>query len=97
LWLYAITQGIGSAREIARLVKTDVAFRWIVGDVTVGHHKLSDFRVGHRDVLVPPADNARSIEDLKRRGEAPEVIAWRERMETPEAKDCIALVQVCAS
>ena len=51
LWLYAITQGIGSAREIARLVKTDVAFRWIVGDVTVGHHKLSDFRVGHRDAL----------------------------------------------
>ncbi len=39
------------------------------------------------DVLVPPADNARSIEDLKRQGEAPEVIAWRERMETPEAKE----------
>jgi transposase len=46
LWLYAIVNGIGSAREIGRLVKTDVAFRWIVGDVQVGHHKLSDFELG---------------------------------------------------
>ena len=35
---------------------------------------------------MPPADNAKSIEQLKLEGEAPEVIAWRERMETPEAK-----------
>ena len=46
LWLYAITQGVGSAREIARLIKSDVAYRWIVGTLEVGHHKLSDFRVG---------------------------------------------------
>jgi transposase len=45
LWLYAISQGIGSAREIARLVHTDDAFRWIVGDVSVGHSKVSEFRV----------------------------------------------------
>lgn len=45
LWLYAIRQGIGSAREIARLVHTDDAFRWIVGDVSVGHSKVSEFRV----------------------------------------------------
>ena len=32
LWLYAISQGIGSAREIERLVRTDDAFRWVVGD-----------------------------------------------------------------
>ena len=30
LWLYAISTGVGSAREIARLVKTDAAYRWIV-------------------------------------------------------------------
>jgi transposase len=45
LWLYAISQGIGSAREIARLIHTDDAFRWVVGDVSVGHTRLSEFRV----------------------------------------------------
>lgn len=47
VWLYAISEGMGSARRIARLVGTDDAFRWIVGDVAVSHHSLSAFRVGH--------------------------------------------------
>lgn len=51
LWLYAISIGIGSAREIARRVHSDAAFQWIVGDQCVGHAKLSEFRVGHADVL----------------------------------------------
>jgi transposase len=51
LWLYAISQGIGSARKIARLIKTDDAFRWIVGDQSVGHTTLAEFRVGHREAL----------------------------------------------
>jgi transposase len=51
LWLYAIARGIGSAREIARLTKSDVAYRWIVGDVEVSHHKLSQFRVGNGEAL----------------------------------------------
>ena len=44
LWCYGIACGIGSAREIARRTKTDIAFRWIVGDLKVGHHCLSQFR-----------------------------------------------------
>jgi transposase len=51
LWLYAISRGIGSAREIARLITTDVAFRWVVGNLKVGHHKLSEFRVGYGEAL----------------------------------------------
>ena len=51
LWLYAIVKAVGSAREIARLVKTDLAYRWIVGDLEVGHHKLSEFRVDHGEAL----------------------------------------------
>jgi transposase len=51
LWLYAISRAIGSSREIARLVKTDDAFRWIVGNLSVGHHCLSEFRVGHGKAL----------------------------------------------
>lgn len=30
LWLYAISTGVGSAREIARLVRSDEAYRWVV-------------------------------------------------------------------
>jgi transposase len=51
LWLYAISQGIGSAREIERLIKTDDAFRWIVGDQRVGRSTLAAFRVGHDAAL----------------------------------------------
>ena len=51
LWLYALTQAVGSAREIARLVRSDVAYRWIVGDVEISHQKLSQFRVGHGQAL----------------------------------------------
>ena len=47
LWLYAIAEGIGSAREIEARLATDLAFRWIVGDLTIGHHALSKFRAEH--------------------------------------------------
>jgi transposase len=51
LWLYAISVGVGSAREIARRIHADAAFRWIVGDQTVGHAKLSEFRIAHGEAL----------------------------------------------
>lgn len=51
LWLYAISRGIGSAREIARLVTSDDGFRWIVGDQEVGRTVLSEFRVTHEAAL----------------------------------------------
>jgi transposase len=51
LWLYAISTGVGSAREIARLVRGDDAYRWIVGDLEVGHDTLSSFRVDHGAAL----------------------------------------------
>lgn len=51
LWLYAISQGVGSARRIAELVRSDVAYRWIVGDISIGHHTLSSFRVDHGAAL----------------------------------------------
>ena len=51
LWLYAISGGLGSAREIARRTVSDDAFRWIVGDKEVGHSKLSEFRVSHGAAL----------------------------------------------
>ena len=51
LWLYAITLGISSAREIARRTMDDRAFRWLVGDLRVSHDTVAEFRVGHRAAL----------------------------------------------
>ena len=51
LWLYATSEGIGSARELAQLCKAHDAYRWICGGVSVNHHSLSDFRVGHGEAL----------------------------------------------
>lgn len=47
LWLYATLDGVGSARELSRLVLEHDAYRWISGGVQVNHHSLSDFRVAH--------------------------------------------------
>lgn len=44
LWLLATVEGVGSARELARLCERDDAYRWICGGVGVNHHTLSDFR-----------------------------------------------------
>ena len=46
LWLYATLEGVGSARELDRLVSRDVAYRWLAGGVPVNYHGLSEFRVG---------------------------------------------------
>ena len=51
LWLYATIEGVGSARQLERLTRCDLAYRWIAGGVLLNYHGLSDFRVGHVDVL----------------------------------------------
>ena len=51
LWLYATSEGIGSAREVARLCQAHDAYRWICGGVSTNHHTLSDFRVDHAAAL----------------------------------------------
>jgi len=51
LWLQATLDGIGSARELDRRCKADMAYLWILGGVTVNYHTLSDFRVRHGEFL----------------------------------------------
>lgn len=51
LWTYAVSRGVGSAREIERLTQSEDGFRWIVGDLHVSHHTLSSFRGKHRREL----------------------------------------------
>jgi transposase len=47
LWLYAIIDGVGSAREIERLTTAHDAYKWIVGNLAVSHDAISIFRVAH--------------------------------------------------
>lgn len=51
LWLYATIEGVGSARELDRLVERDLAYRWLAGGVPLNYHGLADFRVSHVAVL----------------------------------------------
>jgi len=51
LWLYATVDGVGAARQLARLCEDHVAYRWICGGVSVNYHTLSDFRTAHPQLL----------------------------------------------
>src|SRR5688572_7683858 len=51
LWLYATSEGVGSARALAGLCESHVAYRWLAGGVSVNYHGLSDFRVGHPQLI----------------------------------------------
>lgn len=44
LWLYATTEGVGSARALERLCQQHAAYRWLCGGVPVNHNLLSEFR-----------------------------------------------------
>jgi len=44
LWIYAIVEGIGSARVIDRYCGEHLAFKWLCGGVPVNYHTISDFR-----------------------------------------------------
>jgi len=47
LWIYAISEGVASARALERLCTSHDAYKWICGGVSVNYHMLSDFRVAH--------------------------------------------------
>ncbi len=51
IWLYATLEGVGSARELARLCEEHLGYKWLLGGVTVNYHTLADFRVENEDVL----------------------------------------------
>jgi transposase len=51
LWLYATSDGVGSARALARLCESHDAYRWLMGGVSVNYHTLADFRVDHGELL----------------------------------------------
>lgn len=51
LWMLATLEGFSSARRLAKLTTRDIPYMWICGGVSVNYHRLSDFRVDHRDLL----------------------------------------------
>jgi len=51
LWLYATSDGVGSARALDRLCANHDVYRWLCGGVSLNYHTLSDFRVGCADLL----------------------------------------------
>ena len=51
VWLLATAQGVGSARQVARLCEEHIAYRWLRAGVPLNYHLLADFRVQHRRAL----------------------------------------------
>ena len=44
LWVFATTEAVGSARELAELCERDLPYMWLCGGVCVNYHTLADFR-----------------------------------------------------
>jgi transposase len=51
VWVYGLTLGMGSARELARRLEQEPGLRWLCGDQAINHHTLSDFRIEHAAAL----------------------------------------------
>jgi transposase len=51
VWVYAYSEGIGSAREIERWLEYEPGFQWLCGLSSINHHTLSDFRVKQKKAL----------------------------------------------
>lgn len=47
LWVYAYSEGVGSARAIEQQCEWEPGYQWLTGARVVNAHTLSDFRVKH--------------------------------------------------
>jgi len=51
VWVYAYSEGIGSAREVERLMQYEPGFQWLCGLDVINHHTLSSVRVSQKKAL----------------------------------------------
>ena len=51
LWIYAYSEKVSSAREVARRCEYHPAYQWLTGCGVVNYHTLADFRVDHQAAL----------------------------------------------
>jgi transposase len=51
VWLYAVLEGVVSARALERLCVEHIAYQWLLGGVSVNYHTLADIRVEYEKEL----------------------------------------------
>lgn len=51
MWLYGLTRGVSSARQLARESAYEPGLQWLTGLQEINHHSLSDLRVAHGAAL----------------------------------------------
>jgi transposase len=51
LWMWALTQGVGTARALDALCRDHAVYRWLAGGVSLNYHTLAVFRSAHGDAL----------------------------------------------
>lgn len=51
LWLYAVLDGVSSARHLSELCVEHIAYQWLCGGLEPNAHSLSDFRVGNAKLV----------------------------------------------
>jgi transposase len=51
LWLYGSIEGVGSARQLAKVCRRDLAFLWLSGQTAPNYHTLADFYSDNEEFL----------------------------------------------
>lgn len=51
VWMWAVCDGIGTARRVEALCRDHSVYRWLAGGVSLNYHLLSDFRFRHEAAL----------------------------------------------
>lgn len=51
LWVWALSEGVSSARAIERRCQYHPAYQWLTGLEVINYHTLSDFRTQHQGAL----------------------------------------------
>src|SRR5213593_3321573 len=49
IWIYGYSEGINSARELARMCTYEPGLQWLTGLEEVNYHTLADFRVENKE------------------------------------------------
>jgi transposase len=51
LWMWALSEGVGSARRLHTLCQEHNVYRWLAGGVSLNYHTLASFRSGQVEIL----------------------------------------------
>lgn len=51
VWMWAVCDGIGTARGVEALCRDHAAYRWLAGGVSLNYHLLATFRSSHEAAL----------------------------------------------